>query len=243
MEEGIHITETDHYEMPLPFKMDVPDLPNNQYQAEKRLQSLRRIFTQDAIYHAEYAKVMDSLIANDYAEFIPDPAHYEKSRWYIPHHGAQYKNEYLNKHLMTGQSRFRLEKVAFMCDVKEMFHQFGVNKEHQDYLRFLWWPKGEYQHPVQHYRMNIHLFGAASSPGCANYGLKKIASDDADKFGHDVASFIHNIYVDDGLLSVSTSAEAIDMIHRTKKMCLEGKLHLHKLVSNSREVMQTSARD
>ena len=131
MEEGIHITETDHYEMPLPFKMDDPDLPNNQYQAEKRLQSLRRKFTQDAIYHAEYAKVMDSLIANDYAEFIPDPAHYEKSRWYIPHHGAQYKNESLNKHLMTGQSRFRLEKVAFMCDVKEMFHQFGVNTEHR----------------------------------------------------------------------------------------------------------------
>ncbi|XP_071477081.1 uncharacterized protein [Diadema antillarum] len=136
-------------------------------------------------------------------------------------------------------SRFRLERVAFMCDVKEMFHQFRVNEEHRDYLRFLWWPNGEYQHPVQHCRMKVHLFGAASSPGCANYGLKKIASDNADKFGHDVARFIHNnFYVDDGLLSVPTSAEAIDMIARTKKTCNAGKLHLHKFVSNSREVMQ-----
>ena len=40
MEEGIHITETGHNEMPLPFKMEDPDLPNNQYQAENRLRGV-----------------------------------------------------------------------------------------------------------------------------------------------------------------------------------------------------------
>ena len=26
------------------------------------------------------------------------------------------------------------------------------------------------------FRMKVHLFGAASSPGCANYGMKYLAS-------------------------------------------------------------------
>ncbi|XP_071497070.1 uncharacterized protein [Diadema antillarum] len=85
--------------------------------------------------------------------------------------------------------------------------------------------------------MNVHLFGAASSPGCSNFGLKHIAKDYADEFGRDASEFIQNdFYVDDGLKSVSTKEEAIDLIMRTRKMCERGHLHLHKIVSNSRKV-------
>eukprot|EP00057_Strongylocentrotus_purpuratus_P002977 XP_003725633.2 PREDICTED: uncharacterized protein LOC100892397 [Strongylocentrotus purpuratus] len=263
MEDGIHVADNGHYEMPLPFKMEEPLMPNNLFQAKKRLQGLRRKFTKDVVYHEHYTKVMDALIKNEYSEYVPEPMDYKKTVWYIPHHGvqqpnklrvvfdcsAQYKGESLNEHLMTGPDmtnalagvlcRFRMEKVAFMCDVKEMFHQFQVNKEHRDYLRFLWWPDGDYQQPVHHYRMKVHLFGAASSPGCANYGLKKTATDHKDKYGEAAANFVHNdFYVDDGLISVPTSAEAVDLIIQTRVLCKEGKLHLHKIVSNSREVMQ-----
>ncbi|CAG2214432.1 unnamed protein product [Mytilus edulis] len=31
----------------------------------------------------------------------------------------------------------------------------------------------EHGNPIE-YRMNVHLFGAASSPGCANFGLKEL---------------------------------------------------------------------
>ena len=31
--------------------------------------------------------------------------------------------------------------------------------------------------------MTVHLFGAGSSPGCANYGLKQIADDHEEEFG------------------------------------------------------------
>ena len=30
---------------------------------------------------------------------------------------------------------------------------------------------------AEEYRMKVHLFRAASSPGCANYGFKKAADD------------------------------------------------------------------
>ena len=162
---------------------------------------------------------------------------------------SQFKGESLNAHLLTGPDltnalagvlcRFRKESIAFMCDVKEMFYQFNVNQEHRDFLRFLWWPNGDYHQEPIDCRMNVHLFGAASSPGCSNFGLKQIATDNADEFGQEAAEFIHkDFYVDDGLKSVATEEEAIDLIVKTKRMCERGCLHLHKFVSNSRKVMQ-----
>ena len=56
-----------------------------------------------------------------------------------------------------------------MFDAEKMFHQSRVDKKDHDYLRFLW--------NDDNYRMKVHLFGATSSPGCANYGLKQIAKD------------------------------------------------------------------
>ena len=57
--------------------------------------------------------------------------------------------------------------------------------------------------------MTVHLFGAASSPGCANFSLKTVANYNETEFGNDAASFIKNdFYVDDGVKSVPTIIEA-----------------------------------
>jgi len=54
--------------------------------------------------------------------------------------------------------------------------------------------------PVQ-YRMTVHLFQAPSSPGCLNFGFKKIATDNECEFGSDTANFIRkDFYVEDGLV-------------------------------------------
>ena len=121
-----------------------------------------------------------------------------------------------------------------------MFHQFSVNEQDRDYLRFLWWKDGNFNNEPSEFRMTVHLFGAASSPGCANFGLKQVATDYADQYGDDVKDFIHhNFYVDDGLKSLPSEHDAVDLISRTKKLCEEGGLHLHKFVSNSRNVLMS----
>ena len=96
--------------------------------------------------------------------------------------------------------RFRKESVSFMTDIKSMFHQFVVAEEHRDLLRFLWWLDGDPTKEVIDYRMKVHLFGASSSPGCANFGLRRAADDGEEEFGTDAAAFIRkDFYVDDGL--------------------------------------------
>ena len=120
----------------------------------------------------------------------------------------------LNGHLLQGPDltnglicviiRLRQERIAFVCDVEKMFHQFRVDKKDRDYLRFFW--------NDDDYRMKVHLFGAASSPGCANYGLKQIAIG-YEEDSPDAAFFIRkNFYVDNGLTSVKTADSAKKLI-------------------------------
>ena len=57
--------------------------------------------------------------------------------------------------------------------------------------------------------MTVHLFGAASSPGCSNFALKTAAEDNEESLGNAAADFPRrDFYVDDGLKSVSSVDEA-----------------------------------
>ena len=100
---------------------------------------------------------------------------------------VEYESESLNKHLLQGPDltnnltgvlcRFRQETNAFICDIEAMFHQVKVNEEYRDLLRFLWWENVDLTKQPKEYRMTVHLFGATSSPGCANFALKSTAND------------------------------------------------------------------
>lgn len=188
---------------------------------------------------------------------------------YVPHHGvyhltkpsqirkvfdcsAVYKETSLNKNLLQGPDmtnsltavlcRFQEETDALTCDVKGMFYQFFVNEEYRDLLRFFWWDQGDVKNDAQEYRMKVHLFGAASSPGCANYDFKKAADDGEKEFGTSAADFMQrDFYVDDGLKSVKDVNTTIDLIQKTQCMCAKAGLRLHKFSSNKKKVIQAVA--
>ena len=65
--------------------------------------------------------------------------------------------------------------------LKKMLFQVRVRKEDQSFLRFLWWPDGDLQKEAEEYCMTVHLFGAVSSPACANYAHKRTADDNEDE--------------------------------------------------------------
>ena len=135
--------------------------------------------------------------------------------------------------------RFRQESVAIMTDIKSMFHQFVVSKEHRDLLRFLWWKDGDPANEVVEYRMKVHLFGAVSSPGCANFGLKRAADDGEKEYGEEAAEFIRrDFYVDDGLTPVPTADQAITLVKAGQGICAKAGLRLHKISSNKRDVLE-----
>ncbi|XP_026015330.1 uncharacterized protein LOC113016608 [Astatotilapia calliptera] len=251
-----------HYEMPLPFK-ERPTLPDNKQLAVIRLSHLKRKLLKDEGYKEQYIKFMEEVIERGDAEEVHDDGK-EGEKWYIPHHGvfhdkkpgklrvvfdcsAKYKGTSLNDHLLTGPDlmnnlngvllRFRLHSTALMCDIEKMFHQFHVKKSDQDYLRFLWWKKGDLGAQPQEYRMRVHIFGAASSPGCANYGLKHLATENKDRYPLGSQFILRNFYVDDGVTSTDSSEKAIKLAEEARKLCALGGLRLHKFVSNDKAVL------
>ena len=262
---GIHKAGNGHYEVPLPLRDENVHLPCNRKLAEARLKQLSRRFKIDSKYKEDYVTFMQKMLEEGHAEKAPKQ--YE-TVWYIPHHGvyhpkkpeklrvvfdcsSEFQGHSLNRHLLQGPDltnslvgvlcRFRQEPVAFACDIEGMFHQVHVNEEHRDLLRFLWWEQGDTSREPTEYRMTVHLFGATSSPGCANLALRTAANDGVNEFGVETASFIkENFYVDDGLKSVPTVPEAIDMIRNSTEMCMRGGFRLHKFMSNSKEVVEST---
>ena len=136
--------------------------------------------------------------------------------------------------------RFRKESVAIACDVKKMFYQFHVNEDHRNYLRFLWWKNGDLSTEPREYRMTVLLFGAVSLPACANFALKRAAEDGKEEFGKTASDCLNNdFYVDDGLTTVPSPEEAIDLIEKTKSLCKTRGIRLHHFVSNDSSVIES----
>ena len=126
-----------------------------------------------------------------------------------------------------------------MWDLEAMFHQVMVNVDDRNFLRFFWWKDGVLDNEPIVYRMTAHLFGATSSSGCANIGLKTAADEYERECGSQAVNFVRdNFYVDDGLKSVSTPTDAIDLLQKTKKLCKKGGFRLHKIISNNKEVIE-----
>ncbi|XP_070182296.1 uncharacterized protein [Littorina saxatilis] len=267
LNEGIHQRSDGFYEMPLPFKQAHPNLCNNRQGALHRALSLQKQLLKRPTYREHYMSFMEDLIEQGEAEKVPqEELHSAGSKWYIPHHGvyhpekpnkvrvvfdcsARYHGTSLNDHLLQGPdlinplvgvlSRFRKGSIAFTCDVQKMYYQFRVPKEQQDYLRFLWWEGGDLSKPPVDYRMKVHLFGATSSPGCANFGLKQIGRD-YRYLSETAADFLdRNFYVDDGLRAEETVAQAKEVISNAREICAKANLRLHKITSNSEEVVKT----
>ena len=107
--------------------------------------------------------------------------------------------------------------MAFTSDVECMFYQVKVPVKQRDLLRFLWWPNGNVLQKPKVHRMTVHLFGAASSPSCANYGLRKTGSDNRSNASLEVAMTLNkNFYMDDCFKSVQSVNDAIKMVKELK---------------------------
>ena len=217
LDKGIHQREDGHYEMPLPLRSQDVELPNNRLQALRRLSQLKARFKRDESYHRDYVAFMEEMIKGCAERVAPQETGIKIGDGrinYVPHHGvyhprkpdhirvvfdcsANYKGTSLNKNLLQGPDltnnlmgvlcRFRQEAVALTCDVQGMFHQLFVNKADRDLLRFFWWNCGDFKNEAEEYRMKVHLFGAASSPGCANFAFKRAADDGEKEFGSEAA--------------------------------------------------------
>ena len=95
------------------------------------------------------------------------------------------------------------------------------------------------ENQLTEFRMKVHLFGAVSSPGCANFALKRTADDFEVVFAREPAEFVRDdLYVEDGLKSVPSATQPSSLIKSTKCLLVKGGFNLHKFISNSKDVIE-----
>ena len=124
-----------------------------------------------------------------------------------------------------------------MCNIEAMFYQGAGTAERPSALPL--WGNGSTSKDPQVHRMAVHLFGAASPPGCSNFALKTTADDNEAAIGSAAAEFLcRNFYIHDGLKSVASIEEAAELVKEIEEMCKRGGFHLQKFTSNRKEVIE-----
>ncbi|XP_014670064.1 PREDICTED: uncharacterized protein LOC106811056 [Priapulus caudatus] len=262
-----------HYEVGLPWKPDAPQLPNNRVLAANRLNLLGRRLSSNSDLHTKYKCYIDNLVERSFAGPVTSTQMTGKPglTWYLPHHpvfhpqkldklrvvfdcSSKYRGVSLNEALYQGPdftnsltgvlTRFREGPIAFQADIESMFHQVHVPMDDRDAMRFLWWPGGDISKQPIDYRMNVHIFGAISSPSVCNYVLRRTATDNEGKFRQEAIDTVRkNFYVDDCLKSVLTEVDAILLIEDVHELLSKGGFRLTKFASNSRDVLASIPAD
>lgn len=263
MEESV-TKQNGHYVLPLPFKEETIHLANNRIQAEKRCQSIKRKMLNDTKYFSDYTNFMNSIIEKEYAKEA-DAVEPVGRTWYVPHHGvyhptknkirvvfdaaASFNGSCLNEQLIAGPDltsslvgvliRFREELIPFTADIESMFYQVRVPEHQQSFLRFLWWPNGDLSKELKAYQMCVHIFGASSSPGCANFALRRTAVDHGSDVSPEATDVLNdNFYVDDLIKSTETESQASKLACEVALLCSKGGFNLTKFTAINPKVLE-----
>ena len=229
-----------------------------------QLKSLERRLQKDEALKKRYQETIDTDVNAGYVRKVDQAELNEtkdKLQWYLPHHpvinphkpekvrrvcnaAAKYQGVALNDKLLPGPDllqsligiifRFREHQIALSADIEAMFLQVAVPKDDSRCLRFLWREDPELR--IEVYKYTRHVFGAKSSPTCANYALHQVAKDNAVNDENLVRAVQRNFYMDDFLKSVRTPQEAIEIYQKVRDILIKGGFKLTKWIASDEEV-------
>ena len=260
---GITITEEGSIELPLPLKSC--DLPSNRIPVLMRTKTtLARLKGQPTKLQS-CIESMEKNLKCGYIESVP-PEQISSPSWCLPifavthpkkkkvrmvfDASARFSGMSLNDELFQGPDlnnqlrlrgvllRFRERPIAFGGDIQDMFNTFKVPVNQRNYLQFNWFEENNPDRPLCLFRSTSHVFGCNSSPAVASFGMKFCASSsllDSSDCAKDY--LFHSFYVDDGLASVDTPEQAIEILGKAREVLSSFNIRLHKLMSNSPQVL------
>ena len=236
----------------------------NFYSAMRQLKSLERRMQKDETLKKRYQETIDTDVNAGYVRKVDQAELNEtkdKLQWYLPHNpvinphkpekvrrvcnaAAKYQGVALNDKLLSGPDllqsligiifRFREHQIALSADIEAMFLQVAVPNDDSRCLRFLWREDPEQRKEV--YEYTRHVFGAKSSPTCANYALHQMAKYNAKEDENLVKAVQRNFYMDDFLKSFRTPQEAIEIYQKVREILNKGGFKLTKWITSDVEV-------
>lgn len=159
---------------------------------------------------------------------------------------AKINEKSLNDYLLPGPNLYadltsllmqlREGKYFVKADISEMFHQVEIIPEDRPALRFLF--INEDTNEIEHYQMNVMVFGAVCAPSTSQYIKNRIAKENKDKFAIAAEVIEKNVYVDDLVKSFNDVDYGKKMIFDVRNILKSGGFNLVKLGGNHPELME-----
>ena len=255
----------ERYEVGLLWKRRDTFLPNNYSSALSQMKSLEYRLEKKPELKKLYQDSIKVGVEKGFVRILKQEeleATKIERQWYVPHHPVENPNKpeklrrvcnaaskfrgiSLSDNLSTVPDllqnligiiyRFREQKIAITADIEAMFLQVKVPPEECKVLRFLW--RDNSIEPVKAYEYGRHIFGAKSSPTCANHALQQVARDNAQESPQITKLIMRNFYMDDLVQSVPSAEQAIEIYKLLRAMLAKGGFHLTKWISNCEQTM------
>ncbi|XP_072152708.1 uncharacterized protein [Bemisia tabaci] len=252
-------TPQGRYVVPLPFSGDPKNLGSNRAQALKQYLSLERRLKKDPPLYEAYQNFFSEYLSLGHMKLADKP-----SKYIIPHHpvikesssttkvravfngSARDENQRsLNDFLMKGPKlqrdipdiifNFRLQPIALCCDIKMMYRQVLVRDEDCQYQHIFWRPHPESE--IQEYELLTVTYGLTPSAFLAQRSVRQLSTDEKPDFPLASKSLHDYTYVDDITTGSSDVPCAIQLKDELIGIADKGGFTLHKMASNSPEVM------
>ena len=256
------------YEIPVPLKENVDNLPDNYELAAKRLTFLRKRMIKNSELAGKVVQSMQELkecgyivpadpektkLINYLAYFLTDQA---KAR--VVYDGsAIWKKQRINDVIYSGPdelnilshvlARFRIGKYALMADVSKCFLQILLPKEQQDLFRILWFKENNFHNgEIEEFKFTRHVWGIISSPYIACRAIRKVTEENPTRASDITLKKIrHFMYMDDLLVSTDSFEEAETVTAESIKLFKSRGFQLVKWSANkdTKPVLATVAED
>ena len=254
------------YEVGLLWAEDDAHVPNNFPSAMSQFTALERRLQKNSSLADKYTDSIQTDIDKGYIRKVDNEelnATRELRQWYLPHHpvvnphkpekvrrvcnaASKHAGKSLNDALVAGPDllqsligvlfRFREKPIAISADIEAMFLQVEVPEGDQRCLRLLW--RDQNNAPISVYQYTRHIFGAKSSPTCANWALRQCGKDHIQNFPLAAKCVEENFYMDDLLKSCSNIEEAANLAQDLTAMLGRGGFNLTKWTSNDKSLNQ-----
>ena len=188
--------QNDRYQVGIPWKKELPDLPNNHEMAVKRLMSTENHLMRKPDVAEAYSKSISQYMEKRYIRKVSPDEKQPRRKWFSPHfaivkpqkvttkvrivfdgsgkcdgvslNDAILQGPKLQRELFDVLLRFRRNPVAITCDISEMYLRIEIASEDRPFHRFLWRDLNLYKEPEE-YEFSRVVFGINSSPFQAQF--------------------------------------------------------------------------
>ena len=247
--------------VPYPWKKDPKQLPDNRFQAVKRLESTERRLIKHPEHATAYDKQMTEMNDMNYSRKLTEEElnNYKGPVHYVSHHevlrpekastplrivfnsSAVYQGHCLNDYWLKGPDllnslfgvifRFRENAVAVSGDISKMYHQVLIPQEDQHVHRFLW-RNLDTTRPPDTYIKTVLTFGDKPAPAMAQIALRKTAQEGENESARAAAAIRDNSYMDDICDSVHTTEDARQLTQEIDNVLKKGGFEIKEWLSN-----------